>query len=100
MERYFEKMLRKAGLPAPDDTASPPHESDASVVEVPPKLLGGLPQQHEALGVRHNLARIQGLQKGEDLERFNEMKCSEASPGGWIPQRLSCLLSSGSETDP
>ena len=38
-------------LPAPDDTASSPHESNASIVEVPPELLGGLPEQHEALRV-------------------------------------------------
>ena len=50
-------------LPAPDDTASPPHEGNASVVEVPAELLGGLPQQHEALRVRHDLARVQRLQR-------------------------------------
>ena len=50
-------------LPAPDDTPSPPHEGNASVVEVPPELLGGLPEQHEALRVRHDLARIQGLHR-------------------------------------
>ena len=38
-------------LPAPNNTASPPHESDASVVKVPPELLGSLPEQHEALRV-------------------------------------------------
>ena len=50
-------------LPAPDDTASPPHEGNASVVQVPPELLGGLPEQHEALRVGHDLARVQGLHR-------------------------------------
>ena len=52
---------RRIKLPAPNNTASPPHKSNASVVKVPPELLGGLPEQHEALRVRHDLARVQGL---------------------------------------
>ena len=50
-------------LPAPDDTASPPHEGNASVVEVPPELLSGLPEKHEALCVGHDLAGVEGLHK-------------------------------------
>lgn len=44
-----------------DDAASPPHERDGSVVELPVQLLGGLPHQHEALRVRYYLGRVQRL---------------------------------------
>ena len=50
-------------LPAPDDTASSPHESNASIVEVPPELLSGLPEKHEALCVGHDLAGVESLHK-------------------------------------
>ena len=45
----------------PNDAAPAPHECDASVVESPVELVGCLPQQHEALCVRDDLARVQRL---------------------------------------
>lgn len=53
-------------IPA-DDAAAAPHESDPSIVEVPAKLSSSLPQQHEALGIGHNLAGIQGLWGRENV---------------------------------
>jgi len=44
-----------------DDAATSPHRSDASVVQVPADFLGGLPHEHEALSVRDDLGRIEGL---------------------------------------
>ena len=38
-----------------DDAATPPHESDASVVEVPGVDLGCLAKQHESLSIGHYL---------------------------------------------
>ena len=51
-----------------DDAATAPHQSDAGVVERPAVLLGGLAHEHEALGVRDDLGRVQGL-----LEVVNEL---------------------------
>ena len=45
----------------PDDAAAPPHEGDPAVVELPAKVGRRLSQQHEALGVRHDLGGVQGL---------------------------------------
>merc|ERR1711971_742754 len=74
---------------APDDTASPPHEGDASIVVVPSKLLGGLPQQHEALRVRHDLARVQSL-----TDRLDEgLLVSRVASLRWTLQDRTCLFS-------
>ena len=58
--RYGSKKSR---IPAPNDAATPPHEGNASIVEVPPELLSGLPEKHEALCVGHDLAGVEGLHK-------------------------------------
>ena len=44
-----------------DDAATAPHASDAGVVEFPLELLGRLAHEHEALGVRDDLGRVEGL---------------------------------------
>jgi len=54
------------GSTAPaDDAASSPHEGDGSVVEGPAQLLGGLPEEHEALGVGDDLGGVQALEEQE-----------------------------------
>ena len=50
--------------PGPDDASTPPHEGNATIIQVPSKLLGCLPEQHEPLGVGHDLAGVQGLADG------------------------------------
>ena len=46
---------------AADDASTAPHKRDARVVELPAVVLSGLPQQHEPLGVRHDLRGVQRL---------------------------------------
>ena len=38
-----------------DNAAASPHERDGSVVQGPSELIGGLPEEHEALGVGDDL---------------------------------------------
>jgi hypothetical protein len=44
-----------------DNAAATPHTGDASVVEVPVEVLGGLAHEHEALSVGDNLGRVERL---------------------------------------
>ena len=45
----------------PDDTASAPHESNATIVEFPAVNLGSFSKQHEPLGIRDDLRGIKCL---------------------------------------
>merc|ERR1719250_67676 len=47
--------------PGSDDATTPPHESNSTIIEVPTKLLGSLPEQHEPLCIGYNLTGIQCL---------------------------------------
>lgn len=44
-----------------DDATTSPHEGDTGVVELPAVGLGGLSDEHEALGVRDDLGGVKGL---------------------------------------
>lgn len=44
-----------------DDAATTPHEGDGGLVELPLVLLGGVLDEHEALGVGDDLGGVQGL---------------------------------------
>lgn len=46
-----------------DDATTSPHEGDTGVVELPAVGLGGLSDEHEALGVRDDLGGVKGLLK-------------------------------------
>lgn len=48
-------------VPPADDTATTPHERNATIIQFPVELSGSLPEQHEALCIGDNLAGIQGL---------------------------------------
>ena len=50
--------LEEAG---PDDAASPPHQGDAAVIELPIVFLGGGPDQGVALGVGADLRAVESL---------------------------------------
>ena len=47
--------------PGPDDASTPPHEGNATIIQVPSKFLDCQPGEHERLGVGHDLAGVQGL---------------------------------------
>lgn len=57
---WFFKVLLRYFVPA-NDTTSTPHEGNATIIQLPAKLLGSLAQQHEALRVGDNLAGVKGL---------------------------------------
>lgn len=68
-----------------DDAASPPHQSDGTIVEGPAELFGCLTQQHEALCVGNDLGGVEGLQRNKNKEsmvagivtQFENSHCSK-----------------------
>ena len=44
-----------------NDTSTSPHESNATVVQLPIEYFGGLTQKHEPLGVGHDFGSVQGF---------------------------------------
>lgn len=51
--------------PSPaDDTATSPHQGNGAVVQLPAIFHGRLSQQHEPLGIRDYLGRIESLGTG------------------------------------
>lgn len=66
-EEVLELRVRAVGVrdvleeDGADDAAAAPHERDGRLVELPLVLLGGLLHEHEALRVRDDLGRVEGL---------------------------------------
>jgi len=58
-----EGVLDVAEESTADDAAAAPHERDAAVVQVPAVDTRRLAHQHETLSVRHDLGRVQSLEK-------------------------------------
>lgn len=50
LKLYTRRLHEHTYLPS-DDTASPPHECNAAIIQCPVKLLGCFPHQHEALSI-------------------------------------------------
>jgi hypothetical protein len=77
VEEVVEEQVLKVGVVAvsvgdvleedgADDAASAPHEGNGRLVELPVVLLGGVLDEHEALGVGDNLRSVKGLLKVVD----------------------------------
>jgi hypothetical protein len=69
-----------------DDATTAPHQGNFRLVQFPIIFLGGVLDEHEALGVGDNLGCIQGL-----LQVFEELLPVTSELGGWASQNRRSL---------